>query len=101
MLAENILSSVCEMIDLAADDGRIPAGAFGLIHGASTTLRDERAADETLRATEDLSVALLRLEWALRKRDAEATEIARERLRSIRSKLADSLSEADWQPSPC
>ena len=101
MLAGNILSNVCQMIDVAANGGRIPAGAFGLIHGATNTLREESIADETVRATEDLAVALLRLEWGIRKRDAEATESARDKLRSIRSKLADSLSEAVWQPPHC
>lgn len=88
MLAETTISNVCHMIDVAADKGCIPAGAFGLLHSATHTLREERVASETLRATEDLSVALLRLEWGIRKRDTEATEGARELLRGIRLQLA-------------
>ena len=101
MLADTILSEVCHIVDVAALDGVVPAGAFSAIQNAANALQNEGVAAEALRATEDLSVALLRLEWGLRRRDTDAVERAREVLRGIRATLASAIVETCSPPLHC
>ena len=88
MLTDHILNNVRQVVGEAVANNRVPAGAFGAIQGASSALRDEGADRAQIRLTEDLSVAMLRLEWGLRKRDEGAIERAREQLQAISDQLS-------------
>lgn len=98
MLLANILTDVCLMADEAATLGRIPPGAFSKILLVTDTLRADRAPYDEIRAAEDLSVAFLRLEWAIRRADETAVANAREQLAAIRLRFMECFDEGDDVP---
>ena len=63
------LAAVCKALDTVRENKTIPPGARGVLNSAIDHLREIGAPEDHRRVVEGLAVAMLKLEWALNKRD--------------------------------
>jgi len=96
MCVDTILPRVSEVVDIAAADAGVAAGAFETLGGAPFALRRDGGSHYQTELTKNLAAAVLRLESAIRRQDGEAIERARRLLRNLQGALADeSVAEAE------
>lgn len=81
--ASNMFVAVYQVLDEALTASITPPGARAIIHGIIDDLRRVAAQPQLVAQTEEISIQLHRLEWAVSRNDATSASQAREALRSI------------------
>ena len=83
--ASNLFVAVYQVLDEVLTAAVAPPGAKATIHAIIDDLRTVDAQPELLAQTENISVQLHRLEWAVAKGDFERAKQTRNNLRAIAS----------------
>jgi hypothetical protein len=81
---------VYQVLDEVLSQRCVPAGARAAIFAVVDDLRSAAAGEGELRRAELISVEMHKLEWALHRGDAQATEATHERLKSLAAEWIDS-----------
>lgn len=87
--ASNVFVAVYQVLDDVLNAPVAPPGAKATIHGIIDDLRQISAPRELVAQTEQISIQLHQLEWAIARRDAALASEARDALRSIAASWLD------------